>query len=60
VRYVLPTSAYGFSSWMEKSDAVAAWNLAAAEVLPILPGTNYSACRWQVTTQNAGGSAPQS
>lgn len=33
------TSAYGLSSWMEKSsDAVAAWNLAAAESLPTFPG----------------------
>lgn len=31
------TSEYGFSSWMEKSDADAAANLAAEEVLPILP-----------------------
>jgi hypothetical protein len=32
------TSAYGFSSSIEKSEAVAAWNLAAAESLPTFPG----------------------
>jgi hypothetical protein len=35
----LGTSAYGFSSWIEKSEAVAAWNFAAAEDLPTFPGS---------------------
>jgi hypothetical protein len=35
---VFRTSAYGFSSSIEKSEAVAAWNLAAAESLPTFPG----------------------
>ena len=33
----METSAYGFSSWIEKPDAVAAANLAAADVFPIFP-----------------------
>jgi hypothetical protein len=33
------TSAYGFSSCIEKSEAVAAWNFAAADDLPTFPGS---------------------
>jgi hypothetical protein len=38
-RYTRQTSAYGFSSSIEKSEAVAAANLAAAESLPTFPGS---------------------
>jgi hypothetical protein len=59
-RYVaaLLTSAYGFSSWMEKSEAVAAWNLAAAESLPTFPGLVQHTA--EVIYLMTRGSAPQS
>jgi hypothetical protein len=55
---VFPTSAYGFSSSMEKSEAVAAWNLAAAESLPTLPGLVQHTAGVKVSDD--AGHAPQS